>query len=171
MLRLRRAVLALACWAAMPAAAFAADARPQPVDSLPAAPPALQRVLDGLPGQVVVVNFWASWCEPCRVEMPGLVAFDEAEPGIALVTVAVADRAADIRRFVEENLLDGLVVVADPDQSIARAWRARMLPTTYVLDARHRPQLRLVGEADWHDPALRARVRALLPNESKGNPQ
>lgn len=146
----------------------AAAAGLEPATELPAAPPALQLALDAVRGQAVVVNFWASWCEPCRKEMPALVELDEREPGVALVTVAVADRAADTRRFLADYLIEHTVVVADADQQIARAWSARMIPTTYVLDARHQPRYRVVGEADWRDPALQARVRALAANESKG---
>jgi len=162
---LRRPLAAcLLAGALAPAAAAGLEAVPK----LPAAPPALQQALDAVRGQVVIVNFWASWCAPCRNEMPALVELDEREPGVALVTVAVADRAADTRRFLDDYLLDNTVVVADPDQGIARAWSARMIPTTYVLDARHQPRYRVVGEADWRDPAVYARIRALA-KESKGN--
>ncbi|MCW5580841.1 MAG: TlpA family protein disulfide reductase [Luteimonas sp.] len=141
----------------------------EPAPALPPAPPALQQALDAARGRAVVVNFWASWCEPCRREMPALVELDEHEPGLALVTVAVADRAADTRRFLADYLIETTVVVADPDQAIARAWNARMIPTTYVLDARHQPRYRVVGEADWRDAALQDRVRALVANEPQGS--
>jgi thiol-disulfide isomerase/thioredoxin len=162
----KRALVAFAvgCAAALGLPANAADL--EPIASLPPAPALLQQALDAARGKVVVVNFWASWCPPCRSEMPGLVDLDEREPGVVLVTVAVADREADTRRFLADNLLDAVTVVADPDQTLARAWGARMLPTTILLDARHRPRLRVRGEADWYDPALRAKVRALA--ESKG---
>lgn len=140
----------------------------EPAAKLPAAPPALQTALDAVRGQVVIVNFWASWCGPCRDEMPALVELDEREPGVALVTVAVADRAADTRRFLADYLIENTVVVADPDQGIARAWNARMIPTTYVLDARQQPRYRVVGETDWRDVAVQARVRALVTQDSKG---
>lgn len=139
----------------------------EPAGELPPPPPALQQALEAVRGRAVIVNFWASWCDPCRDEMPALVEFDEAEPGLALVTVAVADRAADTRRFLHDYLMEELVVVADPDQAIARSWRARMLPTSYVLDAEHRPRYRMVGEADWREPGLQARVRALIPPQFK----
>jgi len=126
-----------------------------------AAPPpaALRRALDPLRGQAVLVNFWATWCEPCRIEMPALVSLDEAEPGIALVTVAVADRADAVRRFFDEHLLEP-TVVADPEQVIARAWDVSYLPTTLLLDTAHQPQLRVRGELDWHHDSVRARIRA-----------
>ncbi len=142
----------------------------EPAADLPPAPPALQKALDGVHGKAVIVNFWASWCAPCRDEMPALVELDEAEPGIALVTVAVADRAADTRRFLADFLLEETVVVADPDQAIARAWGARMVPTSYVLDAGHRVRYRVLGETDWRDAALRERLLALT-TESKGTKQ
>lgn len=155
---------ALALVAAVPASA----AGLQPAGPLPAAPPLLQRALDAVRGQAVLVNFWASWCAPCRDEMPALAELDEREPGLALVTVAVADRAADTRRFLEEHLLEDLVVVADPDQDIARAWQARMIPTTYVLDSAHQARYRVVGETDWRAADLQAAVRALIEPQSKG---
>ena len=162
---LRTALLAAALAAVVsPASAAGLETSPR----LPAAPPALQQALDAVRGRAVIVNFWASWCEPCRKEMPALVELDESEPGLALITVAVADRAADTRRFLADYLMDHTVVVADPDQGIARAWNARMIPTTYVLDAGHQARYRVIGEADWRDPAIQARVRALAGKESKG---
>lgn len=158
-----RAAALVAIMSSVPASAAGLEAAPR----LPPAPPALQQALDAVRGRAVIVNFWASWCEPCRKEMPALVELDEGEPGVALVTVAVADRVADTRRFLADYLIDNTVVVPDPDQGIARAWNARMIPTTYVLDARHQPRYRVVGEADWRDAAIQASVRALAPNESK----
>lgn len=170
-LRWRRLLVPLALLAALVSCPAAGDEPAlEPVsDTPPAMTPALRAALDAVRGKAVVLNFWASWCPPCRSEMPGLVDLDERESGIALVTVAVADRAADTRRFLEDNLIESVTVVADPDQALAGPWGATMLPTTYLLDARHRPRYRVRGEADWHDPALRAKVRALT--EPKGNKQ
>jgi len=166
--RLPAAALCLAALlsAAAPAVARAA-AQIEVLDQLPSPPPALAAALEAARGKAVVVNFWASWCEPCRDEMPGLVEFDEAEPGIALITVAVADRAADSRRFLDDYLLEQVVLIADPDQSIARNWGVKMIPTSVVLDAAHKPRLRIRGEADWHDAALRERVRAFAVPAAK----
>lgn len=128
------------------------------IDSLPPFPPALRTALDGMRGKAVMINFWASWCGPCRDEMPALVELDESQPGMVLLTVAVADRAADTRRFLDDHLLDRLVVIADHDQTISRQWGVRTIPTTYVLDTTHQARLRVRGEADWRDPAVRSRV-------------
>ena len=128
------------------------------IDSLPPFPPALRTALDAVRGKAVMVNFWASWCGPCRDEMPALVELDESESGMVLITVAVADRAADTRRFLDDQLLDRLVVIADHDQSISRQWGVRTIPTTYVLDTTHQARLRVRGEADWRDPAVRNSV-------------
>jgi thiol-disulfide isomerase/thioredoxin len=135
------------------------DDRFEVIDLAAPPPPALRRALDPLRGRAVLVNFWATWCEPCRTEMPALVSLDEAEPAIALVTVAVADRMDEVRRFFADHLVDP-VVVADPEQVISRAWNVSYLPTTLLLDAAHQPRLRVRGEIDWHTDAVRARIRA-----------
>lgn len=160
--------------AALGGLAFAAAAPPsmaanglQATDPLPAAPSRLREALADVSGRPVLVNFWASWCAPCREELPGMVELVERHPEIALVTVAVADRAADTQRFLAQTLLDGIVVVPDHDQQIARAWRAGMVPTTYLLDARHQARARMVGEADWRDPALRRRIQDILIIDAK----
>lgn len=140
--------------------------RLEPAGVLAAPPPALRRALEPLRGKAVLVNFWATWCEPCRTEMPALVSLAESEPGLALVTVAVADRIDDVRRFLEDHLVE-TTVVPDPEQVISRAWDVRYLPTTLLLDAAHQPRLRVRGELDWHDDGVRARIRTAAGRAAK----
>lgn len=129
-------------------------------------PPPLRRTLEALRGKAVLVNFWATWCEPCRTEMPALVSLAESEPGLELVTVAVADRIDDVRRFLDDHLVDPLVV-QDPEQVAARAWDVRYLPTTLLLDTRHQPVLRVRGEIDWHHASVRTRLLAAAAPTTK----
>jgi thiol-disulfide isomerase/thioredoxin len=169
----RRALAALGGLTALAAAppAFAAvprvaaDARPadrfEAIDLQNPVPTALRAALEPLRDRPVLVNFWASWCEPCRAEMPALVAVDETEPGLALVTVAVADRLDDVRRFFDGHRLAPAVVL-DPEQAIARTWDVRYLPTTLLLDRSHRPRHRVRGELDWRDPAVLRHLRTLV---------
>jgi thiol-disulfide isomerase/thioredoxin len=161
-------VVSLAIALSMPFGAMANGL--EAIDQLPPFPPALRTALEGVRGKAVMVNFWASWCGPCRDEMPALVELDEAEPGMVLITVAVADRAADTRRFLDDHLLDTLAVIADPDQAISRQWGVRTIPTTYVLDTTHQPRLRVRGEADWRDAAVRARVLKAAGIDTRINP-
>ncbi|WP_374339437.1 TlpA family protein disulfide reductase [Methyloversatilis sp.] len=129
-------------------------AEPPPVGATP-----LSALLASHAGRPLLINFWASWCEPCRAEMHALQML--ADRGTVVLTVAVADREADVRDFLDESGLR-LPVVHDRDQHIAKAWRARMLPYSVVLDSRHRIVARASGVVEWNSAAVDERLKRLM---------
>lgn len=110
-------------------------------------------------GRPVLVNFWASWCEPCREEMPALQAL--ADSGVVVLTIAVADRDADARRFLDQAGV-ALPLLFDREQRISKAWGVRLLPYTVVLDRRHRVVARAQGVVDWNASAVREQLQRLM---------
>lgn len=91
--------------------------------------------LDDLRGQVVLVNFWATWCEPCRAEMPELdqLARDYREAGFRVLAVNVLEDAPAIRQFGEELDLD-LPLLADRRGETYKAYNVQALPSSYLID-------------------------------------
>jgi thiol-disulfide isomerase/thioredoxin len=88
--------------------------------------------LTDLRGRPTVLNFWATWCGPCRVELPTLVAFSEAHPELTVVGVAVDDPAA-VARMVTQSGISYPIVIAD--HATVEAYGVSTFPTTVVLDA------------------------------------
>jgi thiol-disulfide isomerase/thioredoxin len=115
-------------------------------------------------GQVLLVNFWATWCEPCRDEMPSFQRLKERLAGHPLTVLAVnyGESSPKVGEFVRRLGLD-LPVLLDPGQQAARAWRVRLLPTSYLVDADGRVRYSVVGELDWASDAAVNAVRRLLP--------
>jgi thiol-disulfide isomerase/thioredoxin len=131
--------------------------RLEPVPTAPAPSLALKagdvEPLAAYAGKPVVVNFWATWCEPCRDEMPALDMLRDRRPDIGVVAVAMADSESKVKAFAEDYLLS-LPLVLDPQQSLGHRWGVRVLPTTFVLDAAHRVRDRAVGPLDWYAASL-----------------
>jgi thiol-disulfide isomerase/thioredoxin len=125
--------------------------------------PRLKAALASHRGHPVVINFWASWCEPCREEMPALQRFARhwRERGVTVITIAVADNATRARDFLWEIDVD-LPVLDDHDQTLSRSMGARALPTTFMLDHQHRIRLRAQGVIDWASPAVDAQTQTLF---------
>lgn len=111
-------------------------------------------------GKVVLANFWASWCAPCRDEMPSLHALARRRAGEGLVVVGVnyKESAATVARFFDGLGLQ-LPTLLDADGSIAAAYTPRIFPSTVVFDRRARPVGTVVGEIDWSGDAA-ARILA-----------
>lgn len=114
-------------------------------------------------GEPVVLNFWATWCAPCREEMPSLDRL-QAEMGdrLEVVTVATGRNApAGIRRFFEEEGIENLPMLTDPKQELARQMAVLGLPVTVILDKEGREIARLTGGAEWDSPEARAILEAV----------
>ena len=95
----------------------------------------------------VVLNFWASWCEPCTREMPALIEFHNLRPGVEVVGVAVNDRPEDSRRFAE-RLGIPFELGVDRGGDAAADFGVQGLPVTVVIDARGRVASIFPGEID-----------------------
>ncbi|MGQ0546941.1 MAG: TlpA family protein disulfide reductase [Betaproteobacteria bacterium] len=115
-------------------------------------------------GKVVLVNFWATWCAPCREEMPGLQRLRQALAGKPFVVLAV--NVAEGRR-VAANFMEGMpygfTVLLDGDGSTTKAWGARILPATFVLGPEGEVRIRHFGILDWSSAEAQRRIAGLLP--------
>lgn len=124
-----------------------------------------EHTLADFAGRGVVVNLWATWCVPCVAEMPALQAAARllVPEGIVVLPLS-SDRggAAVVRKFYDSHGIDALPVWLDPKGDLARAWGARGLPTTFIIDREGRLRAKLEGGADWAGAAMLAAIRALV---------
>lgn len=119
--------------------------------------------LADLRGKVVLVNFWASWCEPCRAEMPSLQHLAQTHADCLLVlTVNFKEAPAVALRFAQRMGL-GLPVLPDLQGGMARAWGVKVFPSTVVLGSDGRVRAILQGELDWAGEEAHQLLKPLLP--------
>ena len=122
-------------------------------------------------GKVVLLNFWATWCGPCRVEMPSLNRLQAAMKGKPFIVVALSvDRfgAARVVPFYKENKLENLGVFLDPRSHNYRAFGVPGLPMSFLIDHRGRVVGYLKGHAEWDSAAARRLIDFYLKRVPDG---
>lgn len=134
------------------------------------APDVTLRTLDGrrlairaLRGQVVLVNFWATWCVPCQWEMPLMERLYQAyrTRGFLVVAIALDQDEAAVRTFVSERGLT-YPILLDPTFEAARQFGVRGLPATFLLGKDGSLKGATYGPREWDSPEARALVEVLL---------
>lgn len=122
-------------------------------------------------GKVVVLNIWATWCPPCREEMPTLDALQDELGGDRFEVVALSvDQAGPqvVRDFYAEIEIEQLALYIDSSMQAMVDLGVRGIPTTLVLDRNGREIARLVGKADWATPEMLEYFRDLIERRSNG---
>ena len=111
-------------------------------------------------GKVVLVNFWATWCAPCLIELPSLLQLHHDQPNLVILAVSIDEDADAYSRFLARRHVD-LITVRDPSQSAAKLFHTDMWPETYVIDRKGIIRSKYVGAQDWTSPEIRAFLSTL----------
>ncbi len=118
--------------------------------------------LADLRGRGVLINFWASWCEPCRAEMPTLQQVAEIYGDrLAVLAINFKEPAEKAARFARSTGLS-LPVLLDPAGDVARRWDVRVFPSTMLIGTDGKPRMRIRGEVDWSGKEAEQLIAPLL---------
>ena len=124
-----------------------------------------ERTLKDWQGKVVLLNLWATWCAPCRKEMPSLDRL-QAELGsdkFEVVAISVDKTGIDgAKKFLEQIKVEKLGVFADPSIKLGTALKAIGMPSTILIDRESREVGRLVGPAEWDSDEAKRLIKAML---------
>ena len=124
-----------------------------------------ERSLEDFQGRVVVLNLWATWCAPCRKEMPSLDRLQAALGGDDLEVVALAVDRGDLTKvldFYREIDIQNLAVYHDSSAKAGRTLRAPGLPTTLIIDRNGHEVGRVLGDAEWDGEDVATLLEAVV---------
>lgn len=126
-----------------------------------------RRDLQAFKGKIVLVHFFATWCEPCVSEMNSLqkLARHTRDEPLAILAVDVAEVDLRVRAFFEKLPVD-FPVLLDRDRAVTKAWGVSALPSTFVLDGNLTPKFFVEGDLDWSAPDTLKTIESLYPAET-----
>jgi peroxiredoxin len=118
--------------------------------------------LDEFRGQVVVLNFWATWCPPCIEETPSLEQFatEMKSQGVTVIGVSVDENAHALNRFVQHYQLS-YPIARDPEAALAHRYGTYKLPETYIIGRDGHVVEKIIGATNWIDPRMITFVKSL----------
>jgi len=147
------------------------DMKKMVIHAAPQALPAVQmlgldeapRSLAEMQGRWALVNFWATWCAPCRKEMPSLGALAKTMPDLPVVALATGrNPLPHLTRFIDEVGVQHLIHLRDPASGLASQIGILGLPVTILINPEGMEVARLIGDADWHSPEALALLDAII---------
>jgi cytochrome c biogenesis protein CcmG, thiol:disulfide interchange protein DsbE len=111
-------------------------------------------------GQVVLVNFWATWCGPCIEELPSLLQLHHEMPNLVILAISIDEDPRAYASFLVRRHVD-LITVRDPNQSAAKLFHTDMWPETYVIDRQGVIRRKFVSNQDWTSPEILSYLKSL----------
>lgn len=119
--------------------------------------------LKELKGKPIILTFWATWCSPCKEELPTLKKFAGGKKDqLGILTIAIdGENKKKVQRFVEENKID-LAVLLDENGETARSYRIRMIPTTFLINRDGMMIGAITGQRDWSLPEAWSAIKELF---------
>ena len=119
--------------------------------------------LSGLKGKVVFLNFWASWCGPCREEMPSMEALynQYRDKGLEIIAVNIQESNEQVLAFMKTNGLS-FPAALDSDGKVSATYGIQAIPASFIIDREGKIIARKVGSINWNTPKVRAAMERVL---------
>ncbi len=113
-------------------------------------------------GKPLIVNFWATWCRPCREELPSLnrAWAKVKDQGVKMIAINIGEDPTAVFSFIQQYPIDFRVLL-DPESDELNNWQMKGLPTTYILNAEGKVVYQAIGDREWDNDELLTKVLAL----------
>jgi len=125
-------------------------------------------------GKVVLVNFWATWCPPCRAEMPSMQRLKQHMAGkpFAILAVDMGETEAEVRSFLREMKKANIdfTILMDKEGKELKSWKVSVFPTSFILDTEGKLRYSMLGSIEWDEYEAVHKIEGLLPAQTAEKP-